>query len=332
MDPLSDAQKGKASPFLINVGTVNKSLSILRKAEKTLLGKAQDKTLRNDPVGPTCRILVRNDTGSTLLALSCVEIGDPTISAVNAPFELMRHPMFAADTPTASDVAFAITEEPIPAGQYGRAVVLGVVPCDLNVTDTGHGYAAPVSGSTVLTSAATGPARILWSEGGTGTQKAVILIDRQGSGGSATAEDVEPDTGDDTLDVYAITADNTWQDTGHEITLPDAGTYLLHAEAVGRVKVSSALSGNGGIIAMQLYDSTNAEVVLNTTTICVTAQVSNLMNYGSASILRAKTVSGATTIKLRAARVTATETYTTSELYGATGSYGHISLGYVKLT
>lgn len=293
MDPLSDAQKGQASPFLINVGTVNKSLSILRKAEKTLFAKTQDKTLRNDPVGPTCRILIRNDTGSTLLALSCVEIGDPTISAVNAPFELMRHPMFAADTPTASDVAFAITEEPIPAGQYGRAVVLGVVPCDVNITDTGHGYAAPVSGSTVLTSAATGPARILWSEGGTGTQKAVVLIDRQGAGsGSVMSGEVLFSTS------YTISTAATWEDTGWDITLPTAGTYLVAYEFGAAMELSAYISSK---ITTRFYNETAAAVIDDSHAVCVRiADGTIYQRYGFVTVSKLVTVTGSSVIRLEA--------------------------------
>jgi len=67
-------------------------------------------------------------------------------------------------------------------GAFARGVVSGVAVCDIDVTDAAHEFAAPTPGDeTQLTSAGSGPARIVWKESGTGTKRAVVLIS-QGAG------------------------------------------------------------------------------------------------------------------------------------------------------
>lgn len=78
--------------------------------------------------------------------------------------------------PTAT-TPFGIVQEPISAGQIGRAVVVGVTPAILNVVDVDHQFAGPTTSTTELTTSTGGPARILWKETGTGAaKKAVVLL------------------------------------------------------------------------------------------------------------------------------------------------------------
>jgi hypothetical protein len=107
-------------------------------------------------------------------------------------------------------------------------VIQGVVTVDVNVTDEDHEYATPTENdSTKLTSASSGPARILYKPSGTGTKRCAVRLDETGSGGAATlTHDHEnmPTLG------YTITADNTWEGTGLVLTLPSAGTYFVYGK------------------------------------------------------------------------------------------------------
>lgn len=135
---------------------------------------------------PSVTVIVRNDTGADLDYPGVLALGDPVISAVDAPQDLQQTPGFAGDTPAATTDAFALILEPLADGEYGRGVVAGVAVCDIDVSDTGHLFARPKVGDvTQLESAASGPARIVSIESGTGTKRAVVLMGQGDGAGSA---------------------------------------------------------------------------------------------------------------------------------------------------
>jgi hypothetical protein len=86
---------------------------------------------------------------------------------------------------------FAILQEPIAAGEIGRAMLFGVTPARIHVTDKTAQYATPVEttsdslsiGNLVTTE--TGTARILW-KAGEGNEQWVIL--QLGGSGAAAAQ------------------------------------------------------------------------------------------------------------------------------------------------
>lgn len=72
---------------------------------------------------------------------------------------------------------FAIVQQPIASGEIGVAVIAGATQVQINVTDADHKFADIKDGdNTQLESAASGSARILWKESGTGTKWAVVCI------------------------------------------------------------------------------------------------------------------------------------------------------------
>lgn len=136
---------------------------------------------------PSVTVLVRNGTGSTLAGPGVLALGDPVISAVDEPQTVQQQPGFEGGVPAAATDAFAVMVEAVESDGFGRGVVSGVAVCDIDVTDAAHEYAAPTPGDeTQLTSAASGPARIVWKESGTGTKRAVVIV---GQGGGIAAGD-----------------------------------------------------------------------------------------------------------------------------------------------
>ncbi len=108
---------------------------------------------------------------------------------------------------------------PIPAAAIGLAHLGGVCQVQVAVTDAGHGWAeVKDSDSTVLGSAASGSARILSRESGTGTKWAVVRLGDQPSG-AATAATETPEPVTDaagslgTVDKYAL------EDHAHELNV-----------------------------------------------------------------------------------------------------------------
>lgn len=118
-----------------------------------------------------------------------------TLSDLQIKPDAAGEPVFKSTTPTfsgtkttkalASEKGYAVLLEPIAAGAVGRALVLGIVPAQVTLTDASHQFAKPTENSSTgaLESADTGVARILWKAGNTGTQWCMLQLGGAGSGG-----------------------------------------------------------------------------------------------------------------------------------------------------
>lgn len=179
-DPLRPARPGRVSPLVSNVGTINTVLDAVRRFRDTKQGNGGTPPLEEDPLRPSLRVLVKNSTGGSIVTRSVLALGDPlpsTSTPTDYPHEVRIRPAFVGDAPASSSDPFCITEGIIGSGEIGRGIVQGVAVCNVNVTDTSHGYARPAVGVTAtLASDWTGPARILWRESGTGSKRAIVLL------------------------------------------------------------------------------------------------------------------------------------------------------------
>jgi hypothetical protein len=177
------------------------------------------------------RILVRNDTGGDVDRFGVVKIGDVLITPDLNEDEYANRRAFVGESPAAG-AAFAVTQQPIPAGECGWAVVLGVTTCTLNVADEADTHASPGTSTADLDTGTSGPARILWKDEGTGAGvKAKVLLLGQGAGGGALAG-------------YSgsVTAGPTLLTTGGTaITSVPAGSYLVFGGA--EIAASAATTG-----------------------------------------------------------------------------------------
>jgi hypothetical protein len=125
---------------------------------------------------PHCLVRVRNDSGGDLPAFSVLALG-ASILDITVPLRVSPTPMFEGTTPAATSDAFAVLIEPALDGKFALAAIAGVVPVEVNVTDAAHKYATPTASSAArLTSAASGPARILDRVSGTGNKDAVVQL------------------------------------------------------------------------------------------------------------------------------------------------------------
>lgn len=120
-------------------------------------------------------------------------------------------------------------------------------------------------------------------------------------------------------------ANGTYQDTGLSVSLPSAGTYLIHLHARGEVLFSA---GTLGYITVKLYNSTDAADVANSETVITTQYVTNVTRQEATSASKIVTVAAAKTIKLYAKRDSAT-TWTSSSI--RTSSDGRTRMSYVRL-
>lgn len=130
-----------------------------------------------DEVNPSLTALIRNDTGAGLDEFSVLRITDWLISPVDRPFEVQDRPAFAGATPNATTNLVVVTQEPISDGGIGLATLAGHAVVDILVNDSSHEYATPINGdNTKLTSAATGPIRIIKWETSGSTRRAEVLL------------------------------------------------------------------------------------------------------------------------------------------------------------
>lgn len=164
-------------------------------ARNELLDAAREPGAAPSPPGGSARsgwlARVLNDTGADLAARSVVGLGGPILGPGDSADAFLREPTFRGVVPTAAHAdRFGVLPAPIPSGRVGRAYVAGAYQARVDVSDAGHTCAVAAAGETsALASADQGAAQILWREGGTGTQWAVIRHAAACEGGTGPVPD-----------------------------------------------------------------------------------------------------------------------------------------------
>lgn len=338
-DPLESPTPNDISPFMTSFNTVNESLGLLRHVRRNQSGRATGGDGPELPeLPPASRILIQNNTGADLDPFRVLAIGAPLQSIADADhgaLNFRRQPSFSGTTPTATTDAFCITDEPIDyvaggTGPLGRAVVQGVVPVDVNVTDAGHSYATPTaSDNTKLTSAASGPARIWYKPAGTGTLRCVVKLDESGSGSSTINSGSNASN-----NIFTnITSDGTWTDAEVSVTLPGAGTYLLFGAATTDGLATAGTLGTA--FALRMFSVTNSQTVpLNGPVVySITISALNVQFRTTTSWQQIYTATGSDQIRIEAQRPPGMTWTHVRILHANAGSSGFFTqIGYVKLT
>lgn len=130
---------------------------------------------------------ITNNTGADIPINGVLEINGLQIEPTYNDGILQNHPILDGQTPSGSDVPIAITLQPARDGDTVQAVVVGVVPCKVDVQDTDHQFAVPTNGENAkLESATTGGVRILYKPAATGDQDCLVQLPV--SGGAARLE------------------------------------------------------------------------------------------------------------------------------------------------
>jgi len=126
-------------------------------------------------------VLVRNDSGSDQNRLAVLGVDGPIIDPAANEDEFKNRVALSCVTPAENthEGKFVILAEPIATGKIGRAYAAGVCPVQIDVPDEDHEYLfAEIADGTTdnLKAAHYGSASILWREGGTGVQWAVVRL------------------------------------------------------------------------------------------------------------------------------------------------------------
>lgn len=163
----------------------NKILALLAKVDAGGLAGSEAGAVEID---------VRNATGSPLQKNYVVQIGDPTFTLDTDADKFRNRDCLEGTTPAESN-PFAVVQQPLSAGEIGRARVFGLTRVKVDLTDTGHAFADCTDQTGYLSSTTTGPAEILWIESdwlATGLYWAVVLLGSPAGVQGTRVEAVEP--------------------------------------------------------------------------------------------------------------------------------------------
>ncbi len=131
-------------------------------------------------------VAVRNDSGADLERYHTLAIDGPLfLPGEDGPEKSFQNRLaFKGITPTDTTRpgSFAIAREPIPRGEVGLCVVHGVTPARILIEDEEHAFAEVAPDESVLTSAGSGSAVILWKEEGVGEKWALVEMGRPRGG------------------------------------------------------------------------------------------------------------------------------------------------------
>lgn len=126
-------------------------------------------------------VKVENTTGEDVREGEVLEF---TGSAVTELFN--RKLMLTGVEPNLERVGWGITLQPIKAGEINRILLVGACIAQVNIVSEDHKYAERVSGSRVLRSASSGPAKILHKPtGGTPPEERECLVQLMDEGGDS---------------------------------------------------------------------------------------------------------------------------------------------------
>jgi hypothetical protein len=163
-------------------------LQIPAQAYNAFIDAAVDYRRRTAHIGqkaePTTRqtsiVLVRNDSGSNQNRLAVLGIDAPIIDPATNDNEFKNRVALSCVTPAVDTHGgkFVILAEPIAAGKIGQAYAAGVCPVQIDVEEDREYTSVDIADgeTTSLAASDTGSATILWREGGTGVQWAVVRL------------------------------------------------------------------------------------------------------------------------------------------------------------
>jgi len=127
-------------------------------------------------------VLVRNDSGSPRQQFDILGIDGPIISPAANETEFRSRVALKGVTPGESHIGkFVVLAEPLANGKIGKAFIAGACPVKIDVPDEDHEwrYAEIADGVAAnLKVSMQGSAGILWREGGTGVQWAIVRFGR----------------------------------------------------------------------------------------------------------------------------------------------------------
>ena len=133
--------------------------------------------LGNRTIAPPGRVHLLNNTAGNRDAYTVLAVTTPVVTPTENAAEFEAAPILTGDAAGATDGGrLAVLTEPIPAGEYGWAVLSGLAVCRLTVTADNESYTYASGADPRLEPTQDGPARILWKEAGAGTKWGLVHL------------------------------------------------------------------------------------------------------------------------------------------------------------
>ena len=124
-------------------------------------------------------ILVKNNSGADRARFDVLGVDGPLFDPADNEDAFLEQVVFGGSTPDAESHTgkFVVLAEPVQDGWLGRAWVAGTFPAWVDIVAQGDQFCDIADGETLyLASGSSGAAQILWSQGGTGQQWAIVRI------------------------------------------------------------------------------------------------------------------------------------------------------------
>jgi hypothetical protein len=168
-DPMRRAAAGE--PFIPSASLMNALMDLVR-------AQGGPSAPRPSAPGAGVALLVRNASGGDLARFAVAGLDDLVIGPADNEAAFLECPAAEGVAAAVADHAerFAVLQEDAPEGAIVRAVVAGVTPVQVNVSDIAHACATVADGQTYLASAPTGLARILVPPASTGLQWLLVCL------------------------------------------------------------------------------------------------------------------------------------------------------------
>jgi len=189
-------------------------------------------------------ILVKNDSGADLERFDILGIDTILVTPTDNEDEFTSNPALIGVEATEADHAgkFAILQEPIKDGDFGRAIIHGLTVCRIDYT-SGDKFADVVDGdATQLKSGPTGAARILYVDGTGADCLALVCLGNDSATDLIVCKtDAAVSIGNTvTVSVYSGTLGSE-TDTGENLT----GVYCRFGSVLSGAWALAVYTGNG---------------------------------------------------------------------------------------
>lgn len=182
------------------------------------------------------RVPTKNVTGGDVRRGEVLQFTDLAVDEVEREGIILEGDEYTTSTEFSG---WGLTLSPIEQDGIDDCLVVGICVAYVTVNDAGHQFAGPVNGSKVLSSATSGPARIVYKPSGTGEKECVVLIGLDGPQvfvGKTTAAYSKGSTGTISRWAGATLADTGIDDSVINLfgDVPSADKYVVYVGYCGK--------------------------------------------------------------------------------------------------
>lgn len=202
-------------------------------------------------------VKVKNASGGVVPRYGVLGVNGPLYDPGAAPDEFANRVTLIGVTPTSAYLGkFVITRQQLAANQVGDAYAAGVFAAKVNVGNASHTNADAGTTTTELVSTASGGAKILWKQTGTGAGKWALLLAPAGGGAAVDLlnDNVVAVAGANGISIPVFRGTDTIFEFVTNPDIPGGGDFQFRPQT-GDFKVLQWQGGAGGGFVMDYVKS-----------------------------------------------------------------------------